>query len=380
MVPQTLLNKQCNSIVLGTEELMYSGINWGKEMKLSVSISLMFFLLLSVPCFGADPVKKEKQPQKTQRELVFERMDTDHDGVMDISEYLAGSIGKVADEKDKEFTKWDLDNDRRLTFEEFRKRGFVPSKNHKPNYELEFKLRDRNRDQKLSLQEFMLQVPKEVLKGRRMAFFRADQNEDLSLTLEEYIDRGAGRLLSPQFLFFQRDFNDDEALSAEEFLFGIQPPERIQQAQSLFALHDYNSDGVLSFKEYRVTPYARPDLQAHFVGRDQDDNNKLDVRELTLFYPPRAASWMSKSFRQFDTNNDQFLDWEEYQARDLELKRRQKLANSWSLEEWFTGSILLVDGMLVLAFVFWLGKRQHNASAKTSKAFITSSQSGATKA
>lgn len=349
-------------------------------MKSSVSISLMFFLLSSVPCFSAEPAKKEKQPKKTQRELVFERMDTDHDGLMDISEYLAGSIGKVADTKDKEFTKWDFDKDRRLTFEEFRKRGFVPSKNHKPNHKLEFKRRDRNRDQKLSLQEFMLKVPQDALRWRRMLFFRSDLNEDLSLTFEEYIDRGAGRLLSPQFLFFQRDFNDDEALSAEEFLFGIKPPERIQQAQTLFALHDYNSDGVLSFKEYRVTPFARPDLQAHFAGRDQDDNNKLDVRELTLFYPPRASNWMSKSFRQFDTNNDQFLDWEEYQARDLELKRRHKLANSWSMEEWFTGSILIVDGLLVFAFVFWLGKRRQKASAKPSKAFVASSQSGATKA
>ncbi|MCA9014192.1 MAG: hypothetical protein KDA77_02560, partial [Planctomycetaceae bacterium] len=251
---------------------------------------------------GAEPSKKEKQPQKTQRELVFERMDKDHDGVLDISEYLAGSIGKVADTKDEEFTKWDLDNNRRLTFEEFRKRGFVPDKNHKPNHELEFKRRDQNRDQKLSLKEFMLKIPEDAAKNRRMAFFRSDRNEDLSLTLEEYIDRGTGRLLSPQYLFFQRDFNDDEALSLEEFLFGIKPPEQIERARSLFTLHDYNSDGMLSFKEYRVTPYARPDLEAHFAGRDQDENNKLDVRELTLFYPPQTSSWMSKSFRQFDLN------------------------------------------------------------------------------
>ncbi|WP_339733637.1 hypothetical protein [uncultured Gimesia sp.] len=349
-------------------------------MKSSVFISLIFFLVSSIPCVGAAPAKKEKQPKKTQRELVFERMDTDHDGLMDISEYLAGSIGKVADAKDKEFTKWDLDNDRRLTFEEFRKRGFVPSKNHKPNHELEFKRRDRNRDQKLSLQEYLLKVPQDALRWRRMSFFRSDLNEDLSLTFEEYVDRGVGRLLSPQFLFFQRDFNDDEALSAEELIFGIKNPEQIKRAQSLFALHDYNSDGVLSFKEYRVTPYARPDLQAHFAGRDQDDNNKLDVRELTLFYPPRASNWMSKNFRQFDTNHDQFLDWEEYQARDLKLKRRHKLANSWSREEWFTASILLVDCLLVLAFVFWLGNRQHKASTKISKALVASSQSGSTKA
>ncbi|QDV51255.1 EF hand [Gimesia fumaroli] len=342
-------------------------------MKSSVSISLIFFLVSSIPCVGAAPSKKEKQPKKTQRELVFERMDTDHDGLMDISEYLAGSIGKVADAKDKEFTKWDLDKDRRLTFEEFRKRGFVPSKNHKPNHKLEFKRRDRNRDQKLSLQEFMLKVPPDALKWRRMAFFRADLNEDLSLTFEEYVDRGTGRLLSPQYLFFQRDFNDDEALSEEEFLAGIKKKEQIQRAQSLFALHDYNSDGTLTFKEYRVTPYARPDLQAHFVGRDQDENNMLDVRELTLFYPPRASNWMSKSFRQFDTNNDQFLDWEEYQARDIELKRRRKLANSWSMEEWLTASILLVDGLLVLVFVFWLGKRQPKTSTKESKTFVAHS-------
>jgi len=340
-------------------------------MKLFSFISLMFFLLSWITCFGAEPAKKEKQPKKTQQELVFERLDTDHDGVLDISEFLAGSIGKVADVKGEEFTKWDLDKDRRLTFEEFRKRGFIPSKNSKPNHELEFKRRDRNRDQKLNLQEFVSNIPQDARQGRRMAFFRADLNEDLSLTFDEYIDRGIGRLMSPQYLFYQRDFNDDEGLSAEEFLFGIKPPEQIQRAQSLFALHDYDSDGKLSFKEYRVTPHARPELLDHFTGRDQDDNNKLDVRELVLFYPPRNSNWMSKSFRQFDTNQDEFLDWDEYQKRDIELKRRNKVANSWSVEEWFTGSILAVDGGLVLAFVFWFGMRQQKAAAKSTVSPIT---------
>lgn len=333
-------------------------------MRLMPVAALMFCLFLSTPGDGAPPAPRKKQPEKTQRERVFERMDVDHDGKLDIDEFLAGSIGKVADKKGEEFTKWDLDQDRRLTFEEFRKRGFVPSKNHQPNYKLEFKRRDRNRDQKLSLQEFMLNVPEDAQKWRRMAFFRADLNEDHTLTFEEFIDRGVDRILSPQYLFAQRDFNEDDALSVEELVYGIKKAEQIQRAESLFTLHDYNSDGLLSFKEYRVTPYARPDLRAHFEGRDQDENQKLDVRELTLFYPARAANWMAKSFRQFDSNQDQFLDWDEYQKRDIELKRRREQANSWSLEEWFTGSILIVDGVLILAFMFWLGMRRQQAAAK----------------
>lgn len=347
-------------------------------MKIISYISLIF-LFSWTQCFGADSTNEDKKPKKTQRELVFERMDLDHDKVLDISEFLAGSLGKVADKKGQEFTKWDTNKDRRLTFEEFRKRGFVPSKKYKPNHELEFKRRDRNRDKKLDQQEFMLKIPQNALKGRRMAFFRADQDEDLTLTFDEYVDRGKGRTLSPQYLFFQRDFNDDNVLSSEEFVFGIKHPKQIQRAEALFSLHDYDSDGKLTFKEYRVTPYARPDLLAHFEGRDQDDNKKLDVRELTLFYPPRNSRWMSKSFQQFDTNNDQFLDWDEYQERDLELKRRKKIASSWSMEEWFTRSILIVDGLLVFAFVFWLGTRKHRTSVKPTASLVTAKQSSGQK-
>ena len=292
---------------------------------------------------------------RERRQRIFELIDRNRDNKLQVGEYVAGSIGKAAENKRSEFSAWDSDGDDFLSFDEFRRRGVVPEK-RKADPVKDFKRKDRNVDRQLDLKEFLGERKGESVRSGRLLFFRMDTDEDRRLTLDEFQNPRDNDQLSGTAFFRQRDTDDDGRLSLSEFLSGRNNEPGRTRAGDQFRLFDFEGDGSLSFSEFSLMPQAKPDLGTQFRGRDIDRDEKLSPTELSLFQSPQVARSTRRSFGRFDTNKDGGLNLEEFKARQTALDEQRVARNSLSSEEWLTYCIILVDVILALYGIFWFSR------------------------
>jgi Ca2+-binding EF-hand superfamily protein len=310
--------------------------------------------------------KKVVTPSKTPQEVAFEAMDKDKSETLNIDEFLAGSIGKAADNKRGDFRAWDIDHDNELTFDELKKRGQIPgSQPYDPRRD--FKHRDRNLDGQLSLEEALAGKTGDAVQRSHMGFFVRDRDENQHLSYEEFVAQPPFDGLSPNWLFRQRDFDGNRRLTLEEYLFD-RKGDNLESARNQFLLFDYNADHVLNYDEFELMPLAKPSLEIQFRGRDKDRNGKLSPKELVLFLPTEAAA-QQRNIRPFDKDGDGELNLEEYRERaELGLSRQRE--RMWALREmWLTVGLITLDICAIFLGTFLIG-RWWNRRERPSKTWV----------
>jgi Ca2+-binding EF-hand superfamily protein len=114
----------------------------------------------------------------------FDLYDQDRNATIDVEEFVAGSVGRAADNKRAEFQAWDLDHDGRLTLFEFRNRGQPVSTEFDP--EQYFHYLDRDKNQSLTYKEFSTR--EEPYAGDLVTrFFELDADHNSAVSLAEYV-------------------------------------------------------------------------------------------------------------------------------------------------------------------------------------------------
>ena len=103
--------------------------------------------LLALPVLAAE----QKAVDKPVRQQVFERLDKNRDSNLDVKEFLDGSVGRAAGNKQEEFGRLDGDGDGFLSFDEYRK----PRKQKRPDPKPEMEKLDADADGKLTLEEYL---------------------------------------------------------------------------------------------------------------------------------------------------------------------------------------------------------------------------------
>lgn len=170
---------------------MRAGRNWCENRTLySDSILALRACPLLAILLVADtlPAQFSSQvaPLKSDRRRVFEHLDKDGGGRLNIDEFVAGSLGKAADSKRTDFEAWDIDDNGELTFQEFVKQG--PDRGERAFDPVrEFQYRNLNGDGGLTIDEFLLDREAEPAKWERR-FGDIDSNSDGRITLDEYVD------------------------------------------------------------------------------------------------------------------------------------------------------------------------------------------------
>lgn len=300
--------------------------------------------------------EKAKPKSKPKVQRVYELMDRNGDGKLDMAEYVQGSVGRAAMNEQAEFQRFDEDHDGALSLDEFRRRGRKPGVSDLPGAETAMKKLDTDRDGRLTLPEYLADKH-DFVAAKRMFFF-CDVDEDELLTLDELKQRAAGVTLTQKTLFKMRDDNDDGKLTLKEFNLWRTVPDQVRAGESQFKRYDEDGDGILTFEEFPLTATAAaPSLEAAFKRRDSDNDSRVTPEELTNSMNEPQAVWARDTFAEFDTDNDGALDFAEFKARQEELERRYHARQGSSLptpEGWAWWKQLLVAvGVLAALLILW---------------------------
>ncbi len=172
-------------------------------------------------------------------EFWFVRTDGNNDGRLSLSEYSAGNAGLVRTSRvQRVFAALDRNGDGNLSLEEFTN---MPQ-------EAVFGKLDANADGKLSLEEFTRprRTPKQVAAAKK-EFAQKDSAGDGSLSFKEYAFRGKDDE------FWKADQNGDNRLNVEEFEVS-KIWEAVGDWRAALRPLDQNRDGNISLWEFRNRP------------------------------------------------------------------------------------------------------------------------------
>ena len=199
--------------------------------------------------------KNSLETSRNWWETIFVRLDSDENGSLTEDEYLAARMGRRGEFRSRgrqsegrqearavRFAEMDSDSDKLVSKEEYLEYGRQRFRNRGSSFSR--RRYDTNEDGKISLEE--------SLSRSEARFVRLDDNEDGSLTRDEYVTSRFSR--SSNSAWFQRrqqaraerfteiDLDGDEVLSKQEYL---------DPAEQRFATRDTNGDGFLTSDEFR---------------------------------------------------------------------------------------------------------------------------------
>ena len=310
--------------------------------------------LMLAPCCEIGAVGQTKPSgEKGPRQKGFDLMDGDGDERLNPEEFVAGSLGKSADNKRAEFKERDADGDGRLTFKEYNKRLGPP-----PAPDEKFAKRDRDEDGALSEREF---VGARTGGDRTWAlryFYKRDRDDDEFLTPEEFA--GKPGPVSPGGQFRLMDADSDGELSEAEFVGPKEGGKWHDAARRNFGRFDVDDSGSLSPDEFRLLPKYDPDAGTLFEARDQngDGDGQLTPEELTQWMKGGEARQALATFERHDGNGDGRLSRSEYMEREDTLAWESRVGY-WKglLATWGTWALVALDAALVVwlvrAFLRW---------------------------
>lgn len=279
----------------------------------------------------ADKNSVTKKPAgKSARELVFQRIDSNRDGKIEIEEFLGGSAGKAADNKRQEFIEFDLNKDSSLDFEEFKKQGNkLPDR---AKLSEDFKNRDKDSSGSLTLKEFLGNRTGEQKTQAHTAFFRFDSDGNDQVTLPEFLNRDTTKKLTVHSIFRQLDLNDDSQLTEQEFIRPRIGKKTEQSGRDNFRKFDLNRDSRLSEAEFAMLPSNNPDSKAIFRGHDGNHDGQLTLQEHLAGRPEGKGQLAARDmFYRMDTDGDgrltdgEFVQSEPKTKSDLKAKGKTQI-------------------------------------------------------
>ncbi|XP_074654419.1 uncharacterized protein LOC141908318 [Tubulanus polymorphus] len=123
-------------------------------------------------------------------------------------------------------------------------------------------------------------------------------------------------------LFNEADKNNDGFLTIDELRLALQNNPRPDiECQDLFDALDADEDGKVSKEEY-ITGlmkgcYAKQELRAIFKKIDKNGDGFIDINEFKQAFEECGSkgydcSYFEEKIREFDTNSDLKLDWNEF--------------------------------------------------------------------
>lgn len=293
-------------------------------------------------------------------------LDKNSDGAISRSEFIAWYWAGPA--KNPEiFTRFDLDGDGRLTFEECA---------GNPSFQLEpvgqLARFDVNRDGYVDQQEFLAKATKPQMPLAERVVRAFDDDRDGRLSVYEFsgtpFSMGAIDLYHPG-----KDGDDDAKLSWNEFytddsLFGV------ELAARYFKRFDLDGDGTLSFYEFafpvkldRVAP------EVAFQIQDKNSDGSLVLGEIFTEKKPSADDSAAMERYEMrlahaedrlmadDLNGDGGVDLKEYvHAREAALRasRYRSGGGSTALAYWLRKGVLIANGLIVLGVAWFVLRRK----------------------
>jgi len=316
---------------------------------LATIVGFAFCSLLPLPVRAAE----QKAVYKPVRQQVFEHLDKNRDGKLAVDEFLDGSIGRAAGNKQEEFGQLDGDGDGFLSFDEYRK---LP-KPKRPDPKTEMSKLDGDGDGKLTLEEYLSDKGAKVA-GRR-TFLRQDTNEDGLVTLDELKRWPNSSELSQAVRFKMRDDDQDGKLTVIEFNLWREDMGKLLAGEADFARHDDDGDGFLTPKEFQFTYVAGgPSPEALFEKLNSNGDSRLTLDEMTDSMSLRESGRVVDTFAEFDTNDDGALDLDEFKARQDELDDRRHARTAPPKWAWWRKLLvavgcLITGGVALVLLVPW---------------------------
>jgi Ca2+-binding EF-hand superfamily protein len=214
-------------------------------VQLLVAASTIFLLATLVSA------QKQNEPSNSKKpplQLEFERLDTNRDKKVDAEEYLDGSVGKAAGNKQQQFAESDVNKDGSLDLGEFQKTANQPA--DPAMIRKDFKQRDKDGNGSLTLKEHIGDRMGDQKTEARTWFFRFDTDENEQLTLQEFLNRNSKAKVSVHNQFRVHDINDDGQLTEQEFMRTRTGKSYEKLARDNFRKFDFDRDQRLKMSEF----------------------------------------------------------------------------------------------------------------------------------
>jgi Ca2+-binding EF-hand superfamily protein len=236
----------------------------------------------------------------------FQLLDTNHNGSIDVQEFMAGSDERSGETLRRRFHFLDEDHDHGLSKAEYLKHGF--------GVELDgtaaFRQRDADNNGTMSLDEFLFGRKEELqVKQATVAFQLADTDKSGGLSLSEFLASPIGRPDSKSRYDFL-DSNHDGTIDRQEYVADAKYRNKLIQ-ERFFDLYDKDKDAHLSLEEFRLTPVVRwmgPVLEI----ADGNGDGKLNLREFLGQCQGTLRDFAVQHFAELDEDRDGFLRVDEF--------------------------------------------------------------------
>lgn len=296
-------------------------VDWDRSGDLS---EMEFHCLPGVAAKGAtkvpDPYSEHAERLLARGTTVWSESDKDGDGMLTEEEFKRLPTEVVGtDLKAISFSKWDLDENGRVTADEFQRAvkvaygivrldGMELRRSSGHVFRLnQFRWLDENED------GFVEAV--ELAKRHRVSLEEAgktvstlDTDEDEKLAREETWKLSGFDTVAA---FCRTDQNLDGEISATELARSLKPYEQ-DLAFFVSRAFDSNKSKGMDFSEYRQSPLANGDVAWRDVMSDLDGDGRLSLNEFHHSSKLDATAIVASVFSTLDTSDDGFLDCTEF--------------------------------------------------------------------
>ena len=316
-----------------------------------------------------------KEFSREEAAFAFELADTNSDGAIDISEFVAlmfpaakeavanlRKLFKGPKDVERKFKQWDEDSDGKLSFVELKDAAAKDASKflNEEDVNAIFIVGDRNMDGEISFDEFQVlmtpSVSDIVAKFRyahksvddvRKAFKTYDKDGDGAIDKGELIMAMTNYKFGfseqeAEIIFKEGDIDGDGTVNFEEFMYLMCPTteqvvkkfrqnyKTIVEVKNAFRKYDKNRSGSLNESELKrmmlSTGFSFTDVEVHSIMNlgDKDGDGEIDLEEFLILMTPSASETLQKIrkgvsciadvkglFKEIDVDGDGLLTKEE---------------------------------------------------------------------
>ncbi|QDU49323.1 EF-hand domain-containing protein [Gimesia panareensis] len=249
-------------------------------------------------------------------DILFAFFDQDHDNALSLAEFQRQKPGSFAADMKWNFHRYDANDNDQLSLQEFSDRGAGIELDSLTL----FKQKDSDSNGELTPEEFTDRIPsKSQIEWALKSFSIADEDKDGLLTQDEFKLSPIGRpdLLS-KFEYYDSDRNG--TLSFKEWE-GTKAYPDTATYTSMFQLFDTNQNKKLEMEEFKYTPPGGPSSKLRFEWKDVNQDGQLSQAEALRGEFFRQAALMRHVHARFDANKDNLLSFSEWQNSPVHLLR-----------------------------------------------------------